>query len=225
MSARIGQLAIWVISASVFLLQFDVVRSVGVSLLASAGIAGVVLGFAAQKSIAQLFAGVQLSITQPIRLGDVVQLGATVGEVEQIRLTYVVLKTWDSKRTVVPIQAFLDGAFDNWSLGTGDVVSSVALELDFRADVGALRAELATLLALEPAKALHDGRFSQVAVTASNDKTMTVRCAASVADATKAYELAFFIREQLMRRLARTPEWLPRGRTETAQGLAHDLAD
>lgn len=213
-TGRFAQVATWVVGSAVFLLQFEVVRSVGVSLLASAGIAGVVLGLAAQKSFAQLFAGIQLSITQPVRLGDFVGVQGQFGEVEEIRLTYVVVRTWDLRRLVVPISAFLDHTFENWSLGSLDLMASVQLKLDFSADVPALRAELTRFLGEAPAKDLHDGRASAVWVTDSDDRTMTVRAAASAADGTRAWELQCRLREALLAFVRERPLWLPRGRSE-----------
>ncbi len=96
-------------------MQFEVVRNVGVSLLASAGLAGLVIGLAAQKSISTLLAGIQLSITQPIRMGDTVVVENEFGTVEEITLTYVVVQVWDERRLVVPITQFLDKPFQNWS--------------------------------------------------------------------------------------------------------------
>jgi small-conductance mechanosensitive channel len=213
-TGRIIQAGTWLVGGSVFLLQFEVVRSVGVSLLASAGIVGVVLGVAAQKSFAQLFAGVQLSITQPVRLGDLVSVQGQFGEVEEIRLTYVVVRTWDLRRLVVPISAFLDQTFENWSLGSLDLMASVQLKLDFCADLDELRKELSRVLMESPNKELHDGKSSAAWVTDSDERTITVRAAASVSGATKAFELQCRLREALIAFIQARPRWLPRGRSE-----------
>ena len=213
-SGRFAQGATWLLGAAVFLLQFEVVRSVGVSLLASAGIAGVVLGLAAQKSVAQLFAGIQLSVTQPVRLGDLVVVDGKFGEVEEIRLTYVILRTWDAKRLVMPISQFLEKPFENWSLGSLDLVSAFTLKLDFAADVDVLRAEVKRLLSSEPGRSLHDGRAHQVLVTDADEKTVTVRISASVADAARAFDLQCALRESLLAFARAQAGWLPRGRSE-----------
>ncbi len=218
-TGRFIQAGTWIVGGAVFLLQFEVVRSVGVSLLASAGIVGVVLGVAAQKSFAQLFAGVQLSITQPVRLGDLVAVQGQFGEVEEIRLTYVVVRTWDLRRLVVPISAFLDQTFENWSLGTLDLMAAVTLKLDFSADVEALRQELARVLKESPAKELHDGKSFAAWVTDADERTITVRAAASVSDATKAFELQCRLREALVAFVQARPRWLPRSRSEAPVGL------
>lgn len=214
-SGRIAQIGIWVIGGSLFLLQFEFVRSVGVSLLASAGIAGVVLGFAAQRSIAQLFAGIQLSLTQPVRLGDLVVIDKEQGEIEEIRLTYIIVRTWDRRRLVVPILKLLDSTFENWSLGSLEQTANVALKVDFSTDLGELRAHFEKLLAQEPCNTLWDGRRQSVRVTDSDDRTATVRFAASVADSARAFDLACSLREQLIGFVRTRPEWLARGRNET----------
>ena len=214
-SGRIAQIAIWFIGGSLFLLQFEFVRSVGVSLLASAGIAGVVLGFAAQRSIAQLFAGIQLSMTQPVRLGDLVVIDKEQGEIEEIRLTYIIVRTWDRRRLVVPIMKLLDSTFENWSLGSLEQTASVALKLDFSADIAVMRAQFEKLLGQEPFKSIFDGRRHSVRIIDSDDRTATVRFAASVADSAKAFEFSALLREELIGFVRSKPGWLARGRNES----------
>ncbi len=214
-SGRIAQLGIWFIGVSLFLLQFEFVRSVGVSLLASAGIAGVVLGFAAQRSIAQLFAGIQLSMTQPVRLGDLVVIDKEQGEIEEIRLTYVVVRTWDHRRLVVPIVKLLDSTFENWSLGSLEQTASVALKLDFGADIAVLREYFSTLLPQEPYAALWDGKRSSVRLIDSDNGSVTARFSASVADSARAFELSCLLREGLIAFVRLRPGWLARGRNES----------
>ena len=214
-SGRIAQIGIWFIGGSLFLLQFEFVRSVGVSLLASAGIAGIVLGFAAQRSIAQLFAGIQLSLTQPVRLGDLVVIEKEQGEIEEIRLTYVIVRTWDRRRLVVPIVKLLDSTFENWSLGSLEQTSSVALKLDFSADLEVMRAYFETLLTQAPIDTMWDGKRHSVTVIDSDDRTATVRFAASVADSARAFELSAHIRERLIAFVRARPAWLARGRNES----------
>lgn len=217
---RILEFGVWFVGGAIFLLQFEVVRNVGVSLLASAGVAGVVLGFAAQKSIASLFAGIQLSLTQPIRLGDNVIIEGQFGTVEEIRLTYVVVRTWDLKRLIIPIVQFLDKPFENWTLGSADLLGEVVLRLDFLADVDAIRTRLTELLADAPCKPLWDGKVANVMVTAADDRTMTIRILVSAADPGKAFDLRCALREKLIAWLRNRPDWLPRGRNETVNTFA-----
>jgi small-conductance mechanosensitive channel len=211
---RFLEFGIWFVGSSVFLLQFSVVRNVGVSLLASAGVAGVVLGIAAQKSFASLFAGIQLSITQPIRLGDVVVIEGQFGTIDEIRLTYVVVRTWDNRRLIVPIAFFLDKIFENWSLAGSAMLSTVVLKVDYLADVDAFRKEIDVLLSDPRVKAMWDGKTRTVHVTEADDRTMTLRLLVGAEDPNVAFELRCLIREGLIRFLRRHPEWLPRGRSE-----------
>ncbi len=214
-SRRILEFGIWFVGAAFFLLQFDVVRNVGVSLLASAGVAGVVLGIAAQKSFASLLAGVQLSITQPIRLGDAVVIEKEFGTVEEIRLTYVVVRTWDNRRLIVPIAYFLDKMFENWSLAESAMLSTVVLKVDYLADVEAFRVEIDRLLADDRLKAIWDGKTRTVHVTDSDERTMTLRLLVGASAPEHAFDLRCLIREGLIGFLRKHPEWLPRARSET----------
>jgi len=209
----IFEVATYVIAAALLLIQFDVVRNVGVSLLASAGIAGLVLGLAAQKSISTLLAGIQLSITQPIRIGDTVIVETEFGTVEEITLTYVVLRTWDERRLVIPIPTFLDKPFQNWSKGTPQMLGAVILQVDFSADIDALRAELKRILEGD-GKALWDGRVGSVVVLDVLDRTLTVRALVSVASSDKLFDLRALVRERLVQFLRANPQWLPITRTE-----------
>jgi len=211
---RLLEFGIWLIGSAIFLLQFDVVRNVGVSLLASAGIGAVVLGLAAQKSFASLFAGIQLSITQPIRIGDAVVIEKEYGTVAEIRFTYVVVRTWDNRRLIVPIAYFLDKTFENWSLAESTMLSTVILKVDFTADVDAFREEIARLLCDEKVKAMWDGKTSTVHVTDADDKTVTLRLLVGACDPDRAFDLRCLIREGLIRFLASHPQWLPRARSE-----------
>ncbi len=214
-SRRLLEGGIWFVGAAIFLLQFDVVKNVGVSLLASAGVAGVVLGIAAQKSFASLFAGIQLSMTQPIRLGDIVVIEKEFGTIAEIRLTYVVVRTWDNRRLIVPIAYFLDKMFENWSLADSAMLSTVVLKVDYLADVDAFRAEIDRLLSDERIKALWDGKTRTVHVTDSDERTMTLRLLVGSAQLDDAFDLRCLVREGLIRFLRQHAEWLPRARSET----------
>jgi small-conductance mechanosensitive channel len=183
-----------------------------VSLLASAGIAGLVIGLAAQKSISSLLAGIQLSITQPIRIGDQVVVENEFGTVEEITLTYVVVKVWDERRLVVPISQFLDKTFQNWSKGGQTMLGPVKLLVDFSADLDALRAELRRILEHE-GQALWDGKVASVVVEEVLDRTLQVRVLLS-ATPDHLFDLRCLVREKMMAYLRARPEWLPITRTE-----------
>ncbi|RKH17226.1 mechanosensitive ion channel family protein [Corallococcus sp. CA047B] len=215
------EVATYVIAAALLLMQFEVVRNVGVSLLASAGIAGLVIGLAAQKSISTLLAGIQLSITQPVSIGDQVLVENEFGTVEEITLTYVVLRIWDQRRMVIPITQFLDKPFQNWSKGSPEMMGTVILQVDYMADIDALRAELDRILANE-GKNLWDGRVKTLVVFDVMDKTLTVRALVSAANSDKLGDLRFLVRERMVLFLRARPQWLPTVRSESrpAQGPA-----
>src|SRR6185295_1711781 len=209
--------AIWVIGAALVLIQFDVVKNVGVSLLASAGIAGLAVGLAAQKSLSSVLAGIQLSVTQPIRIGDVVILEGDYGTVEDISLTYVTVKFWDLRRLVVPISYFLEKPFQNWSRGEPRLLGTVTVDVDYTADVGALRQKLKQVMAAAP-EGMWDGAVAMLQVVDSLDRTIRVRALVSAMGPEKLWDLRCLVREQLVAFLVEHPDWLPRTRASAPQG-------
>nr|QKW93891.1 small mechanosensitive ion channel protein MscS [Vitiosangium cumulatum] len=203
----------YIVATALLLMQFETVRNVGVSLLASAGIAGLVIGLAAQKSISSLLAGIQLSITQPIRIGDQVVVENEFGTVEEITLTYVVVRVWDERRLVIPISQFLDKPFQNWSKGGQTLLGPVRLLVDFSTDMESLRAELRRILENE-GKALWDGGVATVVVEDVLDRTMQVRVLVSSKPG-DLFDLRCLVREKMMEYLRSRPQWLPTTRTES----------
>ncbi|QRK13705.1 mechanosensitive ion channel family protein [Archangium violaceum] len=218
---RIVEAATYVIAISLLLLQFEAVRNVGVSLLASAGIAGLVIGLAAQKSISTLLGGIQLSITQPVRIGDTVIVENEWGWIEEITLTYVVVKVWDLRRLVVPMSHFLDKPFQNWSKVSPELLGTVEVYADYRTNVDAVRAELVRILHDE-GRELWDGKAQGVQVTNCSERTMTLRALVSASDAGKAFDLRCIVREKLIAFLQQQPQGLPVLRAETS--LVSDAA-
>ena len=210
---RVLTIVIYILGLAALLMQFDVVRTVGVSLLASAGVVGVVVGLAAQKSIGALFAGIQLSITQPVRIGDRVVVEGESGTVVEISLTYVVLRLWDNRNIIAPVSLFLERPFQNWTKEPGEMIAAVLLQLDYRVDVAAVRAEFTRILE-GPGKALWTGRLAKVHVTDLSEATATVRLAASAADPDSVFDLRCLVREELLAFLRSHPEWLPTQRVE-----------
>ncbi|WP_043400286.1 mechanosensitive ion channel family protein [Archangium violaceum] len=210
---RIIEAATYFIAISLLLLQFEAVRNVGVSLLASAGLAGLVIGLAAQKSISTLLAGIQLSITQPVRIGDTVIVENEWGWIEEITLTYVVVKVWDLRRLVVPMSHFLDKPFQNWSKVSPEILGTVELYADYKTDVAAVRVELVRILQNE-GRELWDGKAQGVQVTACSERAMTLRALVSAADAGKQWDLRCLVREKLIAFLQRQPHGVPMLRTE-----------
>jgi small-conductance mechanosensitive channel len=215
---HVFEVATYIIAAALLLMQFEVVRNVGVSLLASAGLAGLVIGLAAQKSISTLLAGIQLSITQPIRMGDQVVVENEFGTVEEITLTYVVVRVWDERRMVIPITQFLDKPFQNWSRAGAMLLGPVMLQVDYSTDIDVLRAELKRLLENE-GRELWDGKVQSVVVIDVLEKTLSVRVLVSAADPSKLFDLRCLVRERLIVFLRSHTEWLPTVRSATRQVL------
>lgn len=213
---RVFEVATYIVAAALLLMQFEVVRNVGVSLLASAGIAGLVIGLAAQKSISNLLAGIQLSVTQPIRLGDKVVVENEFGTVEEITLTYVVVQVWDERRLIVPITMFLDKPFQNWTRANGSLLGPVLLQVDYSTDIDVLRAELLRILQNE-GRELWDGKVQNVMVVEVLDKTLSVRALVSAADPSKLFDLRCLVRERLVVFLRGRSEWLPTVRSSSRQ--------
>lgn len=192
---RVVNVSIGIVALSLMLMQFEIVRSVGVSLLASAGLAGVVLGFAAQRTFGSLIAGIQLSATQPIRIGDVVIVEKEWGTIEEITLTYVVVKIWDERRLVVPVTRFLEQPFENWTKASSKLHGSVVLYADWTLPVDELRKEVDRVTV---GHRLWDGRTKSVQVTQAKEQTIEVRVLVSAADADKLWDLRVDLRERLV---------------------------
>jgi len=199
------------VTASI-LLQFDGFRQFGGGLLASAGIAGVVIGFAAQRALGNLLAGFQIAITQPIRLDDVVVVEGEWGRVEEITLTYVVIRIWDERRLVLPIIYFLENPFTNWTRRTADIMGTVFLHVDYDAPLDAIRARVRQLVEGHPA---WDGRVAEVVVTDALPTTLQLRALVSSRDSGSAWDLRCHVREGLVAFLKEDhPSSLPRFRIE-----------
>jgi len=192
---RIATTLIVILTISIMLMTFEEVRQFGVSLLASAGLAGIVIGFAAQKSLATLLAGIQIAFSQPIRLDDVVIVEGEWGRIEEITLTYVVVKIWDERRLVVPITYFIDNVFENWTRTTAQILGTVFIYADYTVSVEDVRQELGRIL---ESTDLWDGRVNSLQVTDSSDKTMELRALMSAEDSSKAWDLRCYVRERLI---------------------------
>ncbi|RQW01754.1 mechanosensitive ion channel family protein, partial [candidate division KSB1 bacterium] len=202
-----------IFAIAMILMTFDKVRQIGVSMLASAGIAGIILGFAAQRSLATLIAGIQIAITQPIRIDDVVIVENEWGRIEEITLTYVVVNIWDQRRLIVPITYFIETPFQNWTRTTAELLGTVFIYADYRLPINALRDELERIVADSP---LWDKRLAKVQVTNATDKTMGIRALVSAENSSNAWELRCLVREKLIAFLQRNfPDSLPRVRLET----------
>lgn len=184
-----------ILSVSAALLIFDQARTIGISLITSAGIIGIIVGFAAQKSIGMILAGIQLAITQPIRIDDVVIVEGEWGRVEEISLTYVVVKIWDERRLVVPVNHFLEKTFQNWTRNSADIIGTLFVYVDFSFPVDELRIHLSSLLA---ANENWDGRVANIQVTNATSHDKELRVMVSSSDASKNWDLRVTLREQLI---------------------------
>ncbi len=206
-----------VVALAFALLSFDRVRQIGAGLLASAGLAGVVLGFAAQRSLAAVLAGIQIAFTQPIRLDDAVVVEGEFGRIEEITLTYVVVRVWDGRRLVLPIGYFLEKPFQNWTRRETNLLGTVELHLDYTAPVDAVRKELERLLEQSQ---LWDRKTWGVQVTDAGERTVLVRLLVSAADAGAAFDLRCEMREKVIAFLQREhPGCLPRARIDSCAAL------
>jgi small-conductance mechanosensitive channel len=211
---NVASFVVVVVAVAFALLSFDRVRQIGAGLLASAGLAGLVLGFAAQKSLAALVSGIQIAFTQPIRIDDVVVVEGESGRIEEITLTYVVVKIWDGRRLLLPVGYFLEKPFQNWTRGEASFLATVDLHLDYSTSVDLVRREAKRILGESE---LWDGRTWSVQVTDSTERTMLVRVLVSAKNAGAASDLKADVREQLIAYLQREhPACLPRERSEAS---------
>jgi small-conductance mechanosensitive channel len=201
-----------IVTVAVALMTFDAVRQFGVSLFASAGIAGIIVGFAARPMLSNLIAGLQLAITQPIRLDDAVIVENEWGWIEEITATYVVVRLWDWRRLIVPLTYFIEKPFQNWTRESASLIGVVMLRVDFSAPIERIRAKAEELVR---ASKLWDRRVFSVQVTDADHRTMEVRVLASAATSGATFDLRCELREKLIAYLANEhPQALPRGREE-----------
>lgn len=201
-----------VATVAFMLMTFENVRQIGVSILASAGIAGIVIGLAAQRTIGTLLAGIQIAITQPIRHDDIVIVEGEWGRVEDISLTYLVIRIWDLRRLVVPITYFIEKPFQNWTRESSDILGTVFLYMDYTIPVEAVRQELFRLVKTSD---LWDGKVCGLQVTDCKPDVLELRLLVSAADSGKAWDLRCLLREQMVAFIqAHYPASLPRVRAE-----------
>jgi len=209
---KIATVVIVIFTVATMLMVFDSVRQLGTSILASAGVLGVIVGFAAQRSIATVLAGFQIAMTQPIRLDDVVIVEGEWGRIEEITLTYVVVLIWDQRRLVLPINYFIEKPFQNWTRVSAELLGTVFLYVDYMVPLQALRDELDRILA---GTKLWDRRVKLIQVTDSKERTLELRVLVSAVDAPTAWDLRCLVREKMVEFLQREhPAALPRTRAE-----------
>lgn len=209
---RIVTVVVVILAAGMMLMMFEQVRQLGTTILASAGIVGIVVGMAAQRTIGTFIAGIQIAITQPIRIDDVVIVEGEWGRIEEITLTYVVVRIWDLRRLVVPIMYFIERPFQNWTRVSAELLGTVYLYLDYRVPFEDVRAELRRILEAEE---LWDKKVCVLQVTNATDKTIELRALMSASDASRLWTLRCAVREKLLAFIQQKfPQALPRMRAE-----------
>ncbi|MGW2540677.1 mechanosensitive ion channel family protein [Kitasatospora sp. NPDC001574] len=214
MLRRVVSAVIVVVTVAVMLLTFSAMRTVGASLLASAGIIGIVAGIAAQSALGNFFAGLQIAFGDTVRIGDTVVVDGQQGTVEEITLTYLVVRLWDYRRLIVPVSYFVSKPFENWTRRDPGLLASVILHLDHATPVDRLRTVLHDRLADNPR---WDGAEWALQVVDTTPSTMVVRATMTARTPDDAALLRFEVREQLVAHLRdHHPEALPRLRTGEA---------
>lgn len=209
---RLAVTSIGLIGFSLALMTIPDVRQIGMSLLASAGVIGIAAGLAARPVLGNLMAGLQIAFSQPIRLDDVVIVEGEWGRIEEINSTYVVVKIWDERRLIVPLQWWIEHPFQNWTRNSANILGTVFMWVDYRMPLQPLRDALQALCEQSP---LWDGRVCLIQVTDFSEKAMQLRCLISSADSGKAWDLRCLVREELMKVMQRDyADYLPRARAE-----------
>jgi small-conductance mechanosensitive channel len=201
---------------AVMLMTFPAIWSLGASVLASAGVAGLVVGMAARPALSNLIAGVQIALTEPIRIDDVVIVEGEWGRIEEVNTTYVVIRTWDLRRLIVPLTYFMEKPFQNWTRTSTDLIGTVFIYADYTVPVEHLRAELQRLV---EANTLWNRKTCVLQVTDAKEHAMELRALVSAGNASALWDLRCGIREGLVQFLQeRHPNHLPRTRAEVWSG-------
>lgn len=204
---RLAISMIIIVTGCIILLSFSNLRKLGAGLLTGVGVGGIIIGFAAQKSLGNFLAGFQIAFTQPLRIDDVLVVEGEWGRVEEITLTYVVLKIWDERRLILPINYFIEKPFQNWTRNSADILGTVFLYLDYAMPLDGLRNELTRLLEINPR---WDRRVNILQVTNLSEKTIEVRALMSATNSSSAFDLRCDVREGLIRYIQENyPEHLP----------------
>lgn len=210
--ARTAMIVVGILGTAMMLMTFPGARQVGASLLASAGVIGIVGGLAAKPVFSNLIAGLQIAITQPIRLDDVLIVEGEWGRVEEITGTYVVLRIWDERRLIIPLNHFIEQPFQNWTRASAQLLGSVFVHVDYATPLAPLRAEVERIVKAAPE---WDGRFFNLVVTDATERTMQLRVLCTSANSGLSWDLRCKVREGLIDFMQREyPQHLPRLRIE-----------
>ena len=209
---KISTVIVTIIGTSFALITFPKIQQIGISVLASAGMAGVILGLAAQKSLGNLLAGIQIAFTQPIKIDDVVFIENEFGYIEEITLTYVVIRIWDQRRLVLPITYFIEKTFQNWTRTSAELIGSIFIHVDYETPLDNIRKALDNILEKTN---LWDGKVKSLVVTDTTPQTMEVRVLVSATNSSKLWDLRCYVREQLITFLQKHhPNSLPKTRIQ-----------
>ncbi|MGJ5642136.1 mechanosensitive ion channel family protein [Formosa sp. S-31] len=207
---KIAIFIIIMVAVGLILLSFESIKKFGMGLFASAGVAGIILGLSAQKVVGALLAGIQIAITQPFRIEDAVVVEGEWGWIEEINLTYVVVRLWDKRRLVLPASYFLEKPFQNWTRTSADIIGTVFLYTDYTVPFDALRTELTKQLENTP---LWDKKVNVLQVTDTTESTVEIRILVSAKNSPTAWDLRVHIREKMVDFIKNNyPESLPKTR-------------
>ncbi len=209
---RIVGVSIIIVSAAAILMTFETIRQIGVGLLASAGVIGIIIGFAAQKTIAMVLAGIQIALTQPVKIDDVVIIEGEWGRIEEITLTYLVVRIWDLRRLVVPITYVIENPIQNWTRSSANLLGTVYVYADYRVPVDILRKQLRSILEKTD---LWDTQVCGLVVTNLKEETVELRALMSAENSSKLWDLRCLVREELLTYIQKYhADCLPRSRIE-----------
>jgi small-conductance mechanosensitive channel len=215
---QVANFLIVTVAIAAALMTFPGVREYGVSLLASAGAAGLVVGLALQPVLKNLFAGIQVAMTQPIRIDDALLVEGEWGKVEEITSTYVVVRIWDLRRLILPLSYFIEHPFQNWTRESAELIGTVMLYVDYTVPVATVRSKAEEIARASP---LWNGQVFNCAVTDLKERTMEIRILIDASDSGRAFDLRCEMREKLMAFLQQDfPQALPRIRTELPHSTA-----
>lgn len=215
---RVIVFIIIVITIGLMLISIESIKKIGIGIFASAGVVGIIVGLSAQKMVGAVLAGIQIAISQPFRIDDAVVVEGEWGWIEEIKLTYVVVRIWDKRRLVLPSTYFLEKPFQNWTRTTADILGTVFIYTDYNITVDVLREELTRLLKSTP---LWDHKVNVIQVTDSKQNYMELRILVSAKNSPSAWDLRVYIREKMIAFIQKNyPESLPKTRINIEnQGL------
>jgi len=212
---KMFMVVIVLLTIAAVLFSFDGMRRIGAGLLTGVGVSGIIIGFAAQKSLSNLLAGFQIAFTQPIRIDDVLVVEGEWGKVEEITLTYVVLHIWDQRRLILPINYFIEKPFQNWTRLSAEILGTVFIYADYSLPINEFRNEFDRILTKHP---LWDKRVKVVQITDSKDKVMEIRALMSAENSSNAFDLRCDIREGLIQFIQNNyPQSLPKIRASVIE--------